>query len=496
MKIHVVATDASAYNASVLLLFAPHIAWSEQLSLHPLNEVLQGALAEVFSSDFAGKTGETALLYTRGTLPTTRILLVGLGQRQGLTADALRRAAAVAVQKARTMSLTHVAALLPDVGLSVSDTAEAIVEGALLGLYRYQGLKSTPDTITAIEQFDVLTKEAEAASDGVRIGQAIADGTNLARELANTPPNICTPDYLASQAEKMAKANDLTVSILKRKQIEALKMGALLAVAQGSANPPRFIILEHRPEGTENQAPIVLVGKGVTFDTGGYSLKTGEGMLGMKMDMSGGAAVIGAMHVISRLEWPIAVVGLIPAADNMVDERAYQPTDVITASNGKTIEIISTDAEGRLLLADALVYAKRYTPVAVIDIATLTGAVLTALGNVAAGVFSTDAALTHDLQQAGEATYERVWELPMHPEFQKLIESDSADLKNSSTAKMAGASVGAIFLKNFIDYPAWAHIDMAGKMTSEGDLPYAPKGASGYGVRLLAEFVRRRIKSE
>jgi len=214
----------------------------------------------------------------------------------------------------------------------------------------------------------------------------------------------------------------------------------------------------------------------------------------MKMDMSGGAAVIGAMYTIARLNWPIAVVGLVPASDNMVDERSYQPTDVITASNGKTIEIISTDAEGRLLLADALVYAKRYNPAVVIDIATLTGAVLTALGHVAAGLFSTDSELTRDLQVAGEATYERVWELPLYPEYQKLLESDTADMKNSSTAKVAGAAVGAIFLKNFVDYPAWAHIDMAGKMTAESDTPYIPTGASGYGVRLLTEFVRRRVK--
>jgi leucyl aminopeptidase len=376
--------------------------------------------------------------------------------------------------------------------LTVSDSAQAVVEGGMLGLYRYEGMKSTPPPTASVETLDIVTRDAEAASDGVHIGKATAEGTILARDLANTPPNICTPAWLADQAETMAKANDLTVNILKRKQIEALKMGALLAVAQGSSNAPRFIVIEHRPEGTENQQPIVLIGKGVTFDTGGYSLKTGEGMLGMKMDMSGGAAIIGAMYTISRLNWQVPVVGLVPASDNMVDERSYQPTDVITASNGKTIEIISTDAEGRLLLADALVYAKRYNPAVVIDIATLTGAVLTALGHAAAGLFSTDETLSRDLQAAGEATYERVWPLPLYPEYQKLIDSDSADMKNSSTAKVAGSSVGAIFLKNFIDYPAWAHIDMAGKMTADSDTPYMPTGASGYGVRLLTEFVRRR----
>ena len=494
MKINIVAGDAASQSAGALLLFVPEAAWSEQTTLRPFNETLQGALADVFISDYAGKAGETLVFYTRGTMAAARIILVGLGKVDEVSADTIRRASAIGLQKARALNVSNVAVILPEFGLTVSDSAQAVVEGGLLGLYRYHAMKSTPAPTNDVETLDIVTRDAEAASDGVHIGKATAEGTILARDLINTPPNICTPAYLADQAEKMGKANDLTVEILKRKQIEALKMGALLAVAQGSSNAPRFIILEHRPEGTENQQPIVLVGKGVTFDTGGYSLKTGEGMLGMKMDMSGGAAVIGAMYTIARLNWPVAVVGLVPASDNMVDERAYQPTDVITASNGKTIEIISTDAEGRLLLADVLVYAKRYNPAVVIDIATLTGAVLTALGHVAAGLFSTDLDLTRDLQAAGEATYERVWELPLYPEYQKLIDSDTADMKNSSTAKVAGSCVGAIFLKNFVDYPAWAHIDMAGKMTAESDTPYTPTGASGYGVRLLSEFVRRRAQ--
>lgn len=496
MKINIVAGDAATHSTGALLLFVPEAAWSDQTTLRPFNESLQGTLADVFISDYAGKAGETLVLYTRGTIAAARVILVGLGKQDDIYADTLRRAAAVGLQKARALSVSSVAVVLPELGLTVGDAAQAVAEGGMLGLYKYQAMKSTPPSTTAVETLDILAREAdiESATTGVQIGQATAEGTILARDLINTPPNICTPEWLAEQAEKMANDNGLSVNILKRKQIEALKMGALLAVAQGSKNAPRFIVLEHRPEGTENQQPIVLVGKGVTFDTGGYSLKTGEGMLGMKMDMSGGAAVIGAMHTIARLNWPVAVIGLIPASDNMVDERSYQPTDVITASNGKTIEIISTDAEGRLLLADALVYAKRYNPAVVVDIATLTGAVVTALGHSAAAVFSTDEALARDLQAAGDTTYERVWPMPLYPEYQKLIDSETADMRNSSTVKIAGSCVGAIFLKNFIDYPAWAHIDMAGKMNAESDTPYTPTGASGFGVRLLTEFVRRRAQ--
>jgi leucyl aminopeptidase len=272
-------------------------------------------------------------------------------------------------------------------------------------------------------------------------------------------------------------------------------MGALLGVAQGSENGPRFIILEHNADKAE-LATIVLVGKGVTFDTGGYSIKTADGMATMKDDMAGGAAVIGALGVIAGLNLPLHVVGLIPASDNMISGGSYRPQDVLTASNGTTIEIISTDAEGRLLLADALVYANRYKPAAVIDIATLTGACVIALGEgIAAGLFSTDDRLRDTLLAAAETTGERLWSLPLYPEYEKAIESQTADIKNTG-GRMGGVGTSAIFLKHFVDYPAWAHIDMAGMPLTTGDNPYSPKGATGYGVRLLVELAQRWAKPE
>jgi leucyl aminopeptidase len=281
------------------------------------------------------------------------------------------------------------------------------------------------------------------------------------------------------------------VQVLDREQMADLGMGALLAVAQGSDTPPRFIILEHNRACSRELDTIVLVGKGVTFDTGGYTLKTKESMATMKGDMAGAAAVIGAMRALGALNVPLHVVGLAPASDNMISGHAYRPQEVVIASNGVTIEIISTDAEGRLLLADALVYAGRFQPAAVIDIATLTGTCAAALGQVAAGVFSTDEALLSLLQSASVATSEKVWPLPLVPEYEKAIESQTADIKNSG-GMWGGIGSSAIFLKHFVSYPVWAHIDMAGLAFEAKDNPYIPgKGATGYGARLLTEFVRQ-----
>jgi leucyl aminopeptidase len=285
--------------------------------------------------------------------------------------------------------------------------------------------------------------------------------------------------------------------------MESLNMGALLGVAQGSETPPRFIVLEHNAERAGELDSVVLVGKGVTFDTGGYSLKPKEGMKGMKTDMAGAAAVIGTMLAIGKLaqigalSTDLHVVGLAPASDNMISGRAYRPEEVVTASNGVTIEINSTDAEGRMLLADALVYAERYKPAAVVDVATLTGACVIALGRgMAAGLFSTDDALRDRLLAASTATAERLWPMPLYPEYEKDLESQTADIRNNGQ-RYGGVGSSAMFLKHFVSYPAWAHVDMAGMAAEARDTPYIPgKGATGFGVRLLTEFVRRWTRRE
>lgn len=462
-----------------------------------VDQALGGAISDLIDSgDFVGKPGQVVVLYPRGAVPAKRVILVGIGSIASLTADGIRRAAAVAIKKAGELKLSKVASLI--YGLEkIESAAEAIAEGSLLAVYNYQGHKkdAPPENFPKTLELIVDQAQVDVLQTSVNAGVAIAEGVITARNLVNQPPNVCTPSYMADTANTVAKAVGLKCEALEKKQIEALSMGALLNVARGSDTPPRFIILEHNADRAEELDTVVLVGKGVTFDTGGYSIKTSEGMVGMKADMAGGAAVIGAMQAIGALNIPLHVVGLVPAADNMISGNSYRPQEVITASNGVTIEIISTDAEGRLLLADALVFASRYKPAAVVDIATLTGACVVALGSVAAGLFSSDDSLRDALLAASGRTGEKVWPLPMFSEYDKDIESQAADIKNSG-GRFGGASIGAVFLKHFVDYPVWAHIDMAGlagidSLSGKAENPYVPaKGATGFGVRLLTDFVR------
>jgi leucyl aminopeptidase len=504
MKIQVVAGSIVHYPADAIVVFAMRNGDNPNLEADPVNEALNDALINLINDgDFAGKAGEAAILYSHGAILAKRVLLVGLGESSDFTADALRRAMALALQKARALKLKHVAVSLLNVDLDKLDAhsaARALAEGGLLGLYQYHGQKTSEAPQDLPEVLDVVVSEADfnAVQAGVAAGEAFAAGASLARYLVALPPNICTPTYLGDQAVQLGQAHPLKVTVLEKHQIQTLKMGALLAVAQGSAEPPRFIVMEHKPELASANNTIVLIGKGVTFDTGGYSMKPADAMIGMKGDMGGAAAVIGAMKTIAMLDLPVHVVGLVPSADNLISGDAFLPQAVITASNGKTIEIISTDAEGRLLLADALVYAKRYNPAAVIDIATLTGAIMIALGSPASGVFTNDESLVKALHEAGTDLFERVWHMPLYPEYSKMIESDTADVKNSAGfgQRGGGAGVGAAFLTHFVDYPSWAHVDMAGKgFTDNNDTAYVPKGATGYGARLLAEFVLRRTQA-
>lgn len=467
-----------------------------------VDQSLDGAISDLIESgDFSGKADQVAVLYPRGAIPARRVILVGLGPREKFNVDVVRRAAARAIQKARDLKAGRVATILHGAGageLSIEEAAQATAEGSLLGLYDYRGQKTddAPEPLPKSLELAIFDEgDVPAAQRGAEAGRAIAAGVALTRDLVNLPPNICTPAYMAQAAAEMAEEVGLRVEVLERKQMEALKMGALLAVAQGSDTPPRFIILEHNGDRASELDSIVLVGKGVTFDTGGYSLKPKEGMGRMKADMAGAGAVIGAMYAIGALDVDLHVVGLAPAADNMIGSHAYRPQEVVTASNGVTIEINSTDAEGRMLLADALVYAARFQPAAVVDIATLTGACATALGRVAAGLFSTDDGLRDVLLSAADASAEKLWPLPLFPEYEKTLESQTADIRNSAGIR-AGVGSSATFLKHFVSYPAWAHVDMAGLALEAKDNPYVPgKGATGFGARLLTEFARQWAQS-
>lgn len=309
--------------------------------------------------------------------------------------------------------------------------------------------------------------------------------------MVNLPPNLCTPQYLAQQAREIAAKFNMKVEVFDKAQLESMKMGALLGVARGSVIPPQFIVLEHQPERAAEGKTVVLVGKGITFDTGGYDIKTADGMLTMKTDMAGAAAVLGAMHAIGALSVPRHVVALVPTTYNMISGDAFLPSEVLIASNGLSIEVGNTDAEGRLILADALVYAARYKPLAVIDLATLTGSMAIALGTAAAGFYSTDSTLTSALTAAAESSGDKLWQMPLFQEYEKPLESKVADTK-STGVRFGGANIAATFLRKFTSYPAWAHIDIAGVAFDVPDSPLLPGGgATGYGVRLLAEYVRR-----
>lgn len=459
-----------------------------------VDAALGGAIGELIASgDFRGKEGEVAVLYPRGAIRARRVVVAGLGRSDKFDLEQVRRAAGEAIKKARALNAEHVATIVHGAGigrLPVSLAAQATAEGTLLALYRYQAPKQEkePARLQSVTIVEYDGQRLEAIREGVRYAQAIVAGVTLARDLVNEPPNVATPTRLAEAARNIAEETGLKVTVGDREWAEAHNMGAFLAVAKGAGEPPQFIVLEHNVE-RDDLDTIVLVGKGITFDTGGISIKPSENMGEMKSDMAGAAAVLGTMRVVGLLDLPLRVVGITPATENMPDAHAYRPADVIVASNGKSIEIISTDAEGRMVLADGLVYAGRYNPHAVIDLATLTGSAIIALGqNVAAGLFSTHEWLRDQLVSAGANTHERVWPLPLWDDYADEIKSEVADMKNSG-GRFGGIGASAMFLKAFTDYP-WSHLDIAGVALSKKERAYSAAGATGFGVRLLVEFLR------
>lgn len=493
MSMQTTISDEPLVSASVDALVVHLYAGNARLtgSAAAIDRAMGGQLTELIASgDLSGEHGKARVLFAQGGLASPRLIVVGLGPVADLNAEAIRQASAVALRQARELGAARVGMALPrpasgaEPGLSLAAIAQAVVEGSRLALYRYGKDQGVEELIL----LDVPAKQRETVADGLRWGEATAEGVELARELVNRPPNVATPEHLAETARQLANQHGFSLTVGDRAWAAEHGMGAFLAVTQAAGFEPRFIVLEHDPtKGKER--PLVLVGKGVTFDSGGISIKNRQGMEAMKTDMAGGAAVLGAMHVLGKLRSPRRVVAIVPATENLLDAQGFRPSDVLTAANGTTIEIISTDAEGRLLLADALVYAQRYQPRAVVDLATLTGAVVVALGEgVAAGRFSNDPALAAELDAAAEATQERVWPMPLWPAYLADLESDVADLKNSSGRPRGGAPVAAAFLERFVDYP-WVHLDIAGMARSDKAKGYLTKGGTGYGVRLLSHWI-------
>ncbi len=483
MRVTVTAGDPLTTTTDLLTL----ALWEDESPASPLADLIE-------PGDWTGKSKQTLLIYPRGVCPARRVLLIGLGKRASPDLDLVREVAAIATQRARELNVRQFAFALPVAPDQTPETiAAAITEGSLLGGYRFLEYKSNlkPEERHEVDELNLVASDdaVEEAMRGVTRGGAVARGVNLARDLANLPPNELTPARLAERARELATAFDLPITVLGPVEMREQGFGGILAVGQGSVNEPRFIAIDYGAQ-YAGAPTICLVGKGMTFDSGGISIKPAENMDAMKMDMSGAAAVLGALHAIAELRLPLHVVALIGAAENMPGGSAYRPGDILKTLSGKTIEVLNTDAEGRIVLADVLTYAQRYNPSAIIDLATLTGAISVALGPHAIGLFTNDDALAQRLLRAGETAGERAWQLPLWQPYREMVKSEIADVRNAA-GRQGGAITAAAFLNAFVgDYP-WVHLDIAGTAwTDSKPKAYQPKGATGVGVRLLLQALR------
>jgi leucyl aminopeptidase len=456
-----------------------------------LDSAAQGSLSKsIEMKDFRGSRDE--LLHLTGFAKgPRRMLLLGMGSVTDRRAS-LRRAATLAARNAHRLGVGE---MVWYSGQITPEETEAITIGLIAGSWEYSDLKTPApeaERKKPLEKASILTNNTDDFRNALSNGQAIGTGHSLARRLAMMPGNLCTPDYLAQTAGEIASRYGMGITILGRREMEAEKMGSFLAVAQGTPQEPKLIAIEYKG-GKPNAKPVVLVGKGLCFDSGGISIKPAQGMEFMKFDMCGGAGVLGTMEAIGQMKPEVNVVGIVGATTNMPSGTAMNPGDVVRAQNGKSIEIINTDAEGRLVLADCLSYAKRFEPEVVIDAATLTGACVIALGHTASGVFSSDDTLIAEILAAGKRAGEPGWPLPLWDDYKDLIKSDVADVKNSG-GRPAGAVTAALFLKEFAEGYSWAHLDIAGTAYSESDLVTIPKGPTGVPTGTFIEFIRGRAR--
>ncbi len=461
-----------------------------------LDSILSGAISDLLeTNDFNGKLNQVILIYTKGKIKSKRVILVGLGKKEKFDLDKIRQAAGTVCKKARELKIKSFSCEVyggKQRKFSLEDSSQALVEGALLANYQLADYKTVDrEDLFEVEELTVVDGDRVNISKiqkGAKWGEVFSWGTNLARDLINRPANVITPTKLAQVAVDLSKEHKFKCNVLSLADIKKLKMGALLGVAQGSNQPPKFIILEHLPQ-RKRGGTVVLVGKGITFDSGGISIKPSANMEEMKADMSGAAAVLATVSSAARLNIPVHLVGLIPTTENLPSGTAQKPGDILTSYSGKTIEVINTDAEGRLILADALAYADKFKPQAIVDIATLTGACVVALGHMCAGMMGNNENLKRRIVRASQKTGEKVWELPLWEEYDEQIKSDLADVKNTG-GRPAGTITAAMFLKKFVGEYPWVHLDIAGMDLEERGKPYIPKGALGFGVRLFLQFLK------
>src|SRR5579859_1167210 len=469
-----------------------------------LDEAFDGLLLQLFArGEFKGEAGDLTTVHTMGKLATGRVVLVGLGKLEKLQPLTIQRACGAAARYLQQTGAHSVAlaCLLEDALLDIETQTQAAIEGALLGIYTFKKYKQADMQgngngrgITSIAVLADATPQSRLET-ALQRAIAFAEATNFVRDLVNEPPNVLTPTELANRASLVAKQFGLDFEALDRPQMQELGMGGLLAVSQGSAEPAKFIILHYHGAPTRSEKDVVLVGKGITFDTGGISIKPAENMYKMKGDMAGAAAVIGAMYAIAALKPAIYVFNETPTTENMPGGKAYRPGDILRIMNGKTIEIVNTDAEGRLVLADALSYAvQKEQATTIIDVATLTGGIVIALGSVMSGLFCNNDELSAEIIEAGQQVGEKFWRMPLDDEYAEAIASDVADIKQTG-GRPASSVTAAKILEHFVGNTHWAHLDIAGTDFSDARRPYAEKGATGFAARTLAELVLKRAGS-
>ena len=499
MKIIASHTGLAEINDDVLIVpvFEGETPLDPQNSpaLASLDHLTRGLLESVFENgEMSGKRNHSVLLRNIGDLPAKRLLLYGAGKRESLSPLIAQRLAGAAVRAVRSRGVRSAAVLLRDNFIDES-IVRAIIEGAILGQMQGTIYRTDNEPSGEIETLHLVSESPDPPDmeRAIQIGLPMGEAANFARTLGFEPGNVLTPMELARRAEEMAAREGLGFEALGEDRMKELGMGALLAVSRGSQEPARLIVLTYNPEGEAQSSGelIALVGKGITFDSGGISIKPAEKMEDMKYDMGGGAAVIGGMQVIARLRPAARVIGLVPASENLPSGRAVKPGDVVRSLSGKTVEVVNTDAEGRLVLSDAITYAISLGATTIVDAATLTGACVVALGEARAAVMGTDQQLIDDLIRAGDECGERLWHMPLDKEYGDMIRSDIADIKNIGN-RSSGAITAAWFLKHFVGNKPWAHLDIAGTAWTDQQKPYLARGATGFGARLLANFVLNR----
>ena len=495
MKIAVELADITAADTPALIVNLFKGVKAPGGATGAVDRALDGVISGLIEDgEITGKRGEMTLLHTMGRIAPSRVVVAGLGSADDFDAEVVRRVSSEAVRFLRRRGISSAVTVAHGAGiggLAPDDAGQAIAEGSLLGLYRFDRYHTNGDDGDG--DFEELTiaeldeARAESIRQGVARGRAMAEATMIARNMVNEPANIMTPTSMAEVARRVAEDNGLGFEVMDNADMREMGMGAFIGVAQGSEEPAKLIILTYDGDPDNSGNNLGLIGKGITFDTGGISLKPAANMEAMKGDMAGGASVIGAMQIIAQLKPRINVTGMVAATENMPGGSAQRPGDVVTAMNGKTIEVINTDAEGRLVLADALSLARQRGITRLVDIATLTGAMVTTLGKAATGVMGNDDELIGDVIEAGKQTGEKFWQLPMFDEYKELIRSDVADMKNTG-GRQAGSITAAFLLKEFVEGAAWAHLDIAGTSTSERASGYQVKGATGTPARTLAQL--------